>query len=188
MSQQVKVYQEVLDEIQRLINEEGLKPGDKLPSERTLAAELDASRASVREALRAIELLGMIVTRQGEGTYLRDYKSFHAVKLLASFVLQDRQMVNDLAEAKEVLENHAIEKARNKISSEEIEQLEEILISNQSAREKHHLFFEKVFYHANNQLIFHIWRLMQDFDESMQHEWNLEYPYHQVIKRLKQTT
>ena len=183
--QQVKVYQEVLDEIHRLIKEEGIMPGDKLPSERTLATQLNASRSSVREALRAIELLGMIVTRRGEGTYLRDYKSFQAVQLLASFVLQDTQTVKDLTEAIELLENYAIEKAKHTVKSNDIDKLKSIIKSDLPEREKHHLFFGKVFSYADNQLIFHIWRLMQDFEEGLKTEVECDYPYERVIQLLK---
>ncbi|GAA0288322.1 GntR family transcriptional regulator [Gracilibacillus halotolerans] len=185
MVQQVKVYQEVLDEIHRLIKEEGIMPGDKLPSERTLATQLNASRSSVREALRAIELLGMIVTRRGEGTYLRDYKSFQVMQLLATFVLQDTQTVENLTEAIELLENFAIEKAKVKIVPSELDELKRIINSNQSDREKHHLFFERIFNYADNQLIFHIWRLMQDFEEGLKTDVKYNYPYERVIMQLE---
>lgn len=60
-----KVYQEVLEEIRNYIVDHQLQDGDRLPSERELAEQLNAGRSSVREALRAIELLGLIETRHG---------------------------------------------------------------------------------------------------------------------------
>src|SRR4051812_34535248 len=53
-----------------LITERQLKPGDRLPPERELAATMGVSRSSLREALRALAMLGVAEMRQGDGTYL----------------------------------------------------------------------------------------------------------------------
>ncbi|MDY0405348.1 GntR family transcriptional regulator [Virgibacillus sp. 179-BFC.A HS] len=84
-----KVYQAVLKEIRTYIEEHHLQPGDKLPSERELAEKLDAGRSSIREALRAMELLGLIETRRGEGTFLTTYQPYQSVELLSSFILKN---------------------------------------------------------------------------------------------------
>ena len=47
--------------------------GDRLPSERELSSRLNVGRSSVREALRALELVGLIETRRGEGTFIRNF-------------------------------------------------------------------------------------------------------------------
>ncbi|WP_432573339.1 FadR/GntR family transcriptional regulator [Kineococcus sp. SYSU DK005] len=52
------------------IAEQGLAPGDRLPPERQLAADLGVGRGAVREALAALDLLGLVHSRQGSGTYL----------------------------------------------------------------------------------------------------------------------
>ena len=66
-----KVYEGILMQLNEIIAEENLRPGDKLPSERELSERLSVGRSSVREALRALELLGLIETRRGEGTFLK---------------------------------------------------------------------------------------------------------------------
>lgn len=53
-----------------LIVEQQLKPGDRLPPERELAASMGVSRSSLREAMRALSMLGVTEMRQGDGTYL----------------------------------------------------------------------------------------------------------------------
>lgn len=53
-----------------LITERQLKAGDRLPPERELAASMGVSRSSLREALRALSMLGVTEMRQGDGTYL----------------------------------------------------------------------------------------------------------------------
>jgi GntR family transcriptional repressor for pyruvate dehydrogenase complex len=63
--------QGVVAELQRLIAGGELAPGDRLPPERKLAQLLGVGRNSVREALRQLELLGLIDSRRGDGTYVR---------------------------------------------------------------------------------------------------------------------
>src|SRR6476660_7956223 len=53
-----------------LISERQLKAGDRLPAERELAASMGVSRSSLREALRALAMLGVTEMRHGDGTYL----------------------------------------------------------------------------------------------------------------------
>ena len=53
-----------------LITERQLKAGDRLPPERELAATMGVSRSSLREALRALAMLGVAEMRHGDGTYL----------------------------------------------------------------------------------------------------------------------
>ncbi|MGN8645780.1 FadR/GntR family transcriptional regulator [Gracilibacillus sp. HCP3S3_G5_1] len=186
MSERTKVYQQVLNEIQRLIKEDGYKPGDKLPSERQLSVQLDAARSSVREALRAIELLGIIETRQGEGTYLRDYQTYYAVGLLASFVLQGPQIQEELQQTKRVLENHVLSIAS--LSKEQLQQLMDILDDPYLSKEEKHLRFFLVFFKANgNQLLLKVWRLMQDFSENIEQDTYPEHYYYDMVKKYKKT-
>lgn len=58
--------------LETLVREAGLRPGDRLPPERYLAAALDVSRGTVREALKELELKGLVVRRQGMGTIVAD--------------------------------------------------------------------------------------------------------------------
>jgi DNA-binding FadR family transcriptional regulator len=65
-----RLYRVVADRIQALIRDEHIQPGERLPSERDLSAKLSVSRASVREALIALELGGVIEVRGGSGVYV----------------------------------------------------------------------------------------------------------------------
>jgi len=67
-----KVYEEVADRIRRLIAEGRLKAGDRLPPERELAERFGVSRTSVRDAIRALEMIGLLEPRQGDGTVVLD--------------------------------------------------------------------------------------------------------------------
>ncbi|MGE6741258.1 FadR/GntR family transcriptional regulator [Allorhizobium pseudoryzae] len=66
----------VAEAIQKVIVENGLKPGDKIPSERTLAATLSASRASVREAVSMLETLGLLQVEVGRGAFVAEPATF----------------------------------------------------------------------------------------------------------------
>ncbi|MGK5079829.1 FadR/GntR family transcriptional regulator [Janthinobacterium sp. HLX7-2] len=70
-----RLYRVVAGQIQQMIQDEKILPGTRLPSERDLSARLDVSRASVREALIALELTGVIEVRGGSGIYVNDRNS-----------------------------------------------------------------------------------------------------------------
>ncbi|WP_070120528.1 FadR/GntR family transcriptional regulator [Bacillus marinisedimentorum] len=105
-----KVYLEILKKIRSIIEEDQLIPGDRLPSERELSERLQAGRSSVREALRALELLGLIETRRGEGTFIRDSGENQLVELIGTFILQSEPVKRDLSETRRLLEFAAVHK------------------------------------------------------------------------------
>jgi GntR family transcriptional regulator, uxu operon transcriptional repressor len=67
-----RLYRVVASRIQELIEQENIKAGERLPSERDLAAKLSVSRTSLREALIALELGGIIEVRGGSGVYVSE--------------------------------------------------------------------------------------------------------------------
>ena len=67
---ETRLYRQVADKIQAMIVEEGIAAGERLPSERDLSAKLSVSRASLREALIALELSGVVEVRGGSGVYV----------------------------------------------------------------------------------------------------------------------
>ncbi len=64
----VRLYEQVAEQISTWIGEHDLKPGDKLPPERELAARLGVSRATLSQALVALEVIGAVAVRHGDGT------------------------------------------------------------------------------------------------------------------------
>ena len=67
-----KIFLEILEDLKGQLNAGTLQAGDKLPSERSMAELLGVSRASVREAIRALEIIGLLHCVQGDGNYLVD--------------------------------------------------------------------------------------------------------------------
>lgn len=82
-------------------------PGDKLPSERELAEAFRVSRVSVREGLRILELLEVIVVRQGKGSYIRSPEVRPGGALLRHWLLAHKEEVLELLEVREALETKA---------------------------------------------------------------------------------
>lgn len=66
-----KVYMRVVEQIRSLIESGELKPGDQLPTTQELAEALHVSRPSVREALAALEILGLVESKPGAGSYVK---------------------------------------------------------------------------------------------------------------------
>ena len=67
MTDEPRAWRVVLESIERDLLDGRLRPGDRLPGERALSAELGVGRSSVREALRVLEVLGLIRTSTGSG-------------------------------------------------------------------------------------------------------------------------
>jgi GntR family transcriptional regulator, transcriptional repressor for pyruvate dehydrogenase complex len=65
-----RLYLQIADKLRTLIEQQGLAPNDRLPSERELALMLGVSRPSIREALVALELEGRVEIRMGSGVYI----------------------------------------------------------------------------------------------------------------------
>ncbi|MFD6446328.1 FadR/GntR family transcriptional regulator [Promicromonospora sp. NPDC060204] len=65
-----RLYEQVAEQITTWITQNGLKAGDRLPPERELAARLGVSRATLSQALVALEVVGVVVVRHGDGTVL----------------------------------------------------------------------------------------------------------------------
>jgi len=68
--QQRRLSDDIVERIETLILEGTLKPGEKLPAERALAEEFGVSRPSLREALQKLAARGLLVSRQGGGTFI----------------------------------------------------------------------------------------------------------------------
>jgi GntR family transcriptional regulator, transcriptional repressor for pyruvate dehydrogenase complex len=121
-----KVHEEVAKQLQDLIAR-NLKPGDKLPPERELVERLGVSRSSVRDAIRKLELMGLVEPRQGTGTVVRDV-SDAVVNPLASVITGKRQLVSELLDFRKMLEPPLAARAATNASAEQIAAMEEILL------------------------------------------------------------
>ena len=122
-----RIYEEIVRQIRTLISEGKLKSGDKLPPERELAERFKVSRPSVREAMRALESMGLIEIRLGEGTFVREISVDSLVEPLALVMLTQREAVRELFEARRLLEPAIAGLAASRSTEEEIHEMERIL-------------------------------------------------------------
>lgn len=121
----MSVTEDAILEIKRLIISGRIGPGEKLPKESELAAQLGLSRTSLREAVRALALIGVLNTRQGDGTYvtgLGPQLLLEATSFVADF-LQDQRALLELLEVRRLLEPTATALAAVRISELELARL-----------------------------------------------------------------
>jgi GntR family transcriptional repressor for pyruvate dehydrogenase complex len=124
-----RIYEEIVRQVKQLIAEGRLKSGDRLPPERELAEKFVVSRTSVREALRALESLGFIEIRAGEGTFVRQVSVDALVGPLALMMTSQREAIGELFEARRVLEPAIAALAASRATPDEVQEMERILES-----------------------------------------------------------
>jgi GntR family transcriptional repressor for pyruvate dehydrogenase complex len=116
-----KVYEEIIEQVKLLITDGRLQPGDKLLSERELAEKLKVSRASVREAFSALEMMGIIKIKPGEGSFVRQVSFDNLIEPL-SFMLQlETDDMFELLEVRKVMEVAAAGMAAHRATNEDLE-------------------------------------------------------------------
>jgi len=121
-----KVYMKIVEQVRDLIKEGKLKPGDKLPPEQTLAEKFGTSRPSVREALSALEILGITESRGGKGNFIRDNLSSPLYEQRFK-ELEEEESPFELLEARKALETEIAGLAAEKATKEDIAAIQESL-------------------------------------------------------------
>jgi GntR family transcriptional regulator, transcriptional repressor for pyruvate dehydrogenase complex len=159
-----KVYLEIVKQLREMISADNLKSGDKIPSERELSERLNVGRSSVREALRALELLGLIETRRGEGTFIRDFRGNQLVQLLGTFILQDEKAKLDVIETKNLIEMDFLRLVLNRAEEKELLKLKSLVCADQLNDDQ---FFYQLIVLADNYLFSRIWLILKDYHHSL---------------------
>ncbi|HEY3399307.1 MAG TPA: FadR/GntR family transcriptional regulator [Geothrix sp.] len=126
-----RLYEEIVEQIKQLITDGKLKPGDKLLAERDLAERFQVSRASVREAIRTLEMLGIIDIRPGEGTFVRSTETDDIIRPLAMFLAVERNSLLDMFEMRRIFETANAGLAAERATLEELDQIGFMLTSMQ---------------------------------------------------------
>ncbi len=91
-----RLHEEIVSQIQNRIIRGELVAGEKLPSERELAGSLDVNRATLREALKKLELLGLIDIRHGDGIYVKNYLESGHIELIKVLLSTDNKINVDV--------------------------------------------------------------------------------------------
>jgi GntR family transcriptional repressor for pyruvate dehydrogenase complex len=122
-----RVFEGVAQQLQQLIVDGALKPGERLPPERELCARLGVSRGSLRDAIRILELAGLVVPRQGEGTVVADLSPETVAAPIASILVRKRELVGELLDVRKMIEPALAARAAERATAEDVAGLEEVL-------------------------------------------------------------
>lgn len=123
-----KVYQVIFNRIRDSIANGELKPGQKLPPERDLAKRFQVSRTSIREALRVLEINGIIEVKTGDGSFIRPVETQVLINDLASAIIKaEDNLVYEMLEIRRVLETECAALAALRASASDLEKLRRLL-------------------------------------------------------------
>ena len=124
-----KVSQHIIDQIRNAIFDGRLKPGDKLPSERELAEKFKVSKATLREALRSLEVLGFLEIRKGVlgGAFVTEVDMTKAKDCFTNFLLFKNLSLKNLSEVRLLLEPYIAEKATLAITKKDLDRLDKLI-------------------------------------------------------------
>ncbi len=128
-------YETIATKIAELISTAGLRPGDRLPTERALGEQLGVSRTVVREAVKILTASGMVRARQGSGLYVADRpRPFEIAAIDLSMPVDPEHMLG-LFEFRRTLEMQTARLAAERITPRELRRLEEIVDAHRRAAE-----------------------------------------------------
>lgn len=131
-----KNYEQIVEQIQELILDGTFQKGDKLPPERELTTKLGVSRSSLREALKALEVLGLIESKQGEGSYISNNVNSTILKSISIAYKLNNGTIEDILELRHSLEIQAVRTAAIKATEDQIEELEAIVNKMENAADE----------------------------------------------------
>lgn len=122
-----KVYEQVIEQIKEMIVSGKLKKGDRLPPERDLVEQLQVSRTSIREAIRALQIIGLVECRQGGGNFIREsFENSLFEPLSIMFTLQNSKP-QEILELRKIIEVETARIAAEKIKNEDLEAIKAII-------------------------------------------------------------
>lgn len=121
------ISQKVIEQIKYMLYEDQLKKGDKLPSERQMAESLEISRSSVREALKELEIMGLIESRPGEGNFIKENFEDILFQPFSTMFLIKESNPYEILELRKAIEKGSSALAASRISEKELEEIKNIL-------------------------------------------------------------
>jgi GntR family transcriptional repressor for pyruvate dehydrogenase complex len=127
-----RVAEEIVQQLRGLILRGHYATGEKLPPERKLAEDLGVNRASLREAIKALEQMGLVKTRQGDGTRVLDFMQTAGVELVSHLVAgaadgaSSVEVLDDVLEFRRIFARDVAFLAAERATPENLAKLEEI--------------------------------------------------------------
>ena len=130
-----RVSTEIAAGIQNAIREGRVRPGEKLPSERDMAKQLEVSRVSVREAYRSLAELGLLVVKRGAegGAFINDLDHQPVTRSLSLMLSLGRTSLQELTEARVLLEPMIARVAAQRADAASIARLDDLVLKQEAA-------------------------------------------------------
>ena len=164
-----RVADEIANRIRILILDGTLKRDQPLPSERDLAQRFDVSRGSVRDAFRRLEMIGLLETRHGQGTFPRELSVSSLVTPLVSVLAHSPELLDELMDVRRMFEPAVARVAATRVTDAEIAELERILRAQerkvragQSAIAEDTAFHSALAHATHNRVAVHIMETLND--------------------------
>lgn len=129
----LRSYENLLARLRGFMDELQLKPGDKLPPERSLASTFGVSRNSVRTAIRTLAEQGILESRQGDGTYVRDGNTNFLEEALLSAVDSECAIFDEVMEYRRIVEPAIARLAARRRTLDQLNELK-IIVCDQQRR------------------------------------------------------
>ncbi len=129
------IYEQIVEQIRELIQQGKLLPGERIPSERDLAATLGCSRTSLREALRVLESEGIIIAKPGGGRYVQHVDQ----RLVLEYTFDPVDLMKTTSiiyflEVREIIEPQIAALAAERANEENILKMEQALLRMETAQ------------------------------------------------------
>jgi len=196
-----KVADEVVEQLQSLILQGVLKPGERLPPERELASLLNVSRTSLRDALNSLQGMGLVEIQQGNRSFVRPITTRSVYDPFVAFIRTSPENVFKLYEVRRYLEVGAAALAAEHATEDDIAELEKQLVLMQSDIDEDHLgaktgirFHILVAEASHNELYLHLINTVYDLLQEPFHkawgqmfkdreEWRKDIEQHKAVVR-----
>ena len=132
----VNVGEQVFFQLKKMLIDGEWGPGSKIPSENDLADLFDVSRITVRQALQKLNALGLIETRLGDGSYVRDINVGDSMNALIPVMYLGEQTATQVCEFRQIIETGCTRLAVKRATEGDIEELKNILVKMTKYRDK----------------------------------------------------
>ncbi len=164
-----RVYHMIVEQIKECIKRGEVVPGEKMPSERTLAAKLSVSRTSVKEAFSVLESSGIVEIKQGSGVYLLENTIEDIMNKLRALIRGQSANMVELMELRQAVEVDIAYYAAHRRNQQDIVgleqfylQLEQAVLANSLAAEEDLAFHMYIARIARNQLLAQVMNMVSD--------------------------